>query len=90
MIDYKDFSDEELIEHVNELNNDININYHNDKPKTIFLDYGGANVAKSLHSGHLRSPNMLCLKISMLMNVFALLGIYGTDFALPIKMLWMK
>ena len=52
------FSDEELIEHVNELNNDININYHNDIPKTIFLDYGGANVAKALHVGHLRSANI--------------------------------
>ena len=26
--------------------------------KTIFLDYGGANVAKSLHVGHLRSANI--------------------------------
>ncbi|MEG1752072.1 MAG: arginine--tRNA ligase [Clostridia bacterium] len=25
-------------------------------PKLIFLDYGGANIAKSLHMGHLRSP----------------------------------
>ena len=25
-------------------------------PRTIFLDYGGANVAKELHIGHLRSP----------------------------------
>lgn len=27
-----------------------------DKARTIFLDYGGANVAKELHIGHLRSP----------------------------------
>lgn len=26
------------------------------KTRTIFLDYGGANVAKELHIGHLRSP----------------------------------
>ena len=25
-------------------------------PRTIFFDYGGANVAKELHIGHLRSP----------------------------------
>lgn len=25
-------------------------------PKTIIMDYGGANVAKELHAGHLRSP----------------------------------
>ena len=52
------FSDEELIEHVNELKENININYENDNPKTIFLDYGGANVAKALHVGHLRSANI--------------------------------
>ncbi len=28
------------------------------KDKLIFLDYGGANVAKSLHVGHLRSVNI--------------------------------
>lgn len=26
------------------------------KPKTVFFDYGGANIAKELHIGHLRSP----------------------------------
>ena len=52
------FSDEELINHINELNNNINLNYENNNPKTIFFDYGGANVAKALHVGHLRSANI--------------------------------
>lgn len=52
------FSNDQLIEHINELNNNININYHNENPKTIFMDYGGANVAKALHVGHLRSANI--------------------------------
>ncbi len=26
------------------------------KPQTVFFDYGGANIAKELHIGHLRSP----------------------------------
>ena len=52
------FKDEELIKHVNKLKDNININYENDNPKTIFLDYGGANVAKALHVGHLRSANI--------------------------------
>ncbi len=52
------FSDEELIKHVNELNNNIEINYKINNPRTIFLDYGGANVAKALHVGHLRSANI--------------------------------
>ena len=52
------FSDEQLINHINELNNNININYDNDNPKKIIMDYGGANVAKALHVGHLRSANI--------------------------------
>ena len=27
-----------------------------EKPRLVFFDYGGANVAKELHVGHLRSP----------------------------------
>lgn len=52
------FSDEELINHVNELKENINLNYENKNPKKIFMDYGGANVAKALHVGHLRSANI--------------------------------
>ena len=52
------FSDEELINHMNELKNNININYQTENPRKIFLDYGGANVAKALHVGHLRSANI--------------------------------
>ena len=52
------FTNEALKDYVNELNNDINISYEYDNPKTIFLDYGGANVAKALHVGHLRSANI--------------------------------
>lgn len=52
------FSDEQLIKHVNDLYDNIEINYGNDNPRMIFLDYGGANVAKALHVGHLRSANI--------------------------------
>ena len=52
------FSNEALIKHINDLNVNINLNYENDHPKTIFMDYGGANVAKALHVGHLRSANI--------------------------------
>ena len=52
-------SDECLINYVNKINEDFNINtYHEEEEKTYFFDYGGANVAKALHAGHLRSPNI--------------------------------
>jgi arginyl-tRNA synthetase len=52
-------SDKCLIDYVNEVIMDFNINtYHEEETKTYFFDYGGANVAKALHAGHLRSPNI--------------------------------
>lgn len=52
-------NDETLINYINEIINDFSVNlYKESTQKTIFLDYGGANVAKALHSGHLRSPNI--------------------------------
>lgn len=52
------FTEESLTNYINELKEDINISYEYENPKTIYLDYGGANVAKSLHVGHLRSANI--------------------------------
>ena len=46
-------SDEALIDFINQ--NDYS---YEAKNKLIFLDYGGANVAKALHVGHLRSANI--------------------------------
>lgn len=52
------FSDEVLVKYMNELIKDINIGINKYQSKKIVLDYGGANVAKTLHVGHLRSPNI--------------------------------
>lgn len=52
-------SDDELTKYINDIIDNFNINtYHIDTNETIFLDYGGANVAKPLHAGHMRSPNI--------------------------------
>ncbi len=52
------FSDEFLLDFMNKSHADLTINYKQDINKTIFLDYGGPNVAKVLHVGHLRSANI--------------------------------
>ena len=51
-------SDKALIEFINDIKDDVEQNIDKMEPKTIFLDYGGANVAKALHIGHLRPANI--------------------------------
>ena len=46
-----------LSQYANEVLQDSNLGVEQDeRVKTIVFDYGGANVAKELHVGHLRSP----------------------------------
>lgn len=52
------FSDETLIEYMNLIYEDFDKNLYKGLNKTIFLDYGGANIAKELHVGHLRTANI--------------------------------
>ena len=51
-------SDEFLINIIEKMSTNIESNIDKQEKKTIVLDYGGANVAKALHVGHLRSANI--------------------------------
>lgn len=51
-------TDEYLVETLNKIANDIEVNIDKEEQKKIVIDYGGANVSKSLHVGHLRSANI--------------------------------
>ena len=51
-------SEDYLISIMNKVNEDIYTNIDKKSPKKIILDYGGANVSKALHVGHLRSANI--------------------------------
>ncbi len=51
-------SKEYALEILNKMNNDIFSNIDKKENKKVIIDYGGANVAKALHVGHLRSANI--------------------------------
>lgn len=50
--------EEFLLESMNRLFQEKELSYDHVSKRKIFLDYGGANVAKTLHVGHLRSANI--------------------------------
>ena len=52
------FDDAFLVKYMNECLNDFDNFIDVEEPKTIIVDYGGANAAKALHVGHMRSPNI--------------------------------
>lgn len=54
-------TNDSLCDMLNLINGNLNINIDKQtstKPSKIIIDYGGANVAKALHVGHLRSANI--------------------------------
>ena len=51
-------SDNYLVEIANQLAQNIENDIDKEETKTIIIDYGGANVSKALHVGHLRSANI--------------------------------
>ena len=52
------FHDEIIKNYLNKGINDFNYFVDKEKDKTIIVDYGGANAAKALHVGHMRSANI--------------------------------
>lgn len=52
------FSDQTLLDYANKCIENFDINIDSEEPKKIIIDYGGANVAKALHVGHMRSANI--------------------------------
>ena len=51
-------SDDYLVEVLNKISNNLEENIDKEEPKKIIIDFGGANVSKALHVGHLRSANI--------------------------------
>ena len=84
-------SDEYKVEVLNKTNDDINVNIDKKEPKKVIIDYGGANVAKALHVGHLRSANIgeALKRLAKLLGYEVLgdahLGDYGRPLGFVIK-----
>ena len=51
-------TDEYLVEVINKISTNIEESIDKEEQKKIIIDFGGANVAKALHVGHLRSANI--------------------------------
>ena len=84
-------SDEYTYSFLNEMNKDIFSNIDKKEPKKIVIDYGGANVSKALHVGHLRSADIgeALKRLSKLLGYEVIgdahLGDYGRPLGLVIK-----
>lgn len=51
-------SESYTIDCLNKINDSIDNNIDKSAPKKVIIDFGGANVSKALHVGHLRSANL--------------------------------
>ena len=84
-------SDSYTYDFLNQINKDIFSNIDKKEPKEVVIDYGGANVAKALHVGHLRSANIgeALKRLANLLGYEAVgdahLGDYGRPLGLVIK-----
>ena len=52
------FTDKVLLEYANKAKDDFDVHLDLEPSKMIIIDYGGANAAKALHVGHMRSANI--------------------------------
>ena len=79
------------LEILNKMNKDIYSNIDKKETKKVIIDYGGANVAKALHVGHLRSANIgeALKRLAKLLGYEVLgdahLGDFGRPLGLVIK-----
>jgi len=84
-------SEEYTIDFLNKVQEDIYSNINKHEKKKVVIDYGGANVAKALHVGHLRSANIgeALKRLAKLLGYEVLgdahLGDYGRPLGLVIK-----
>ena len=85
-------SNEYLVECMNKMIEDVHNNIDKQTEKTILLDYGGANVAKALHVGHLRSANIgeALKRLAKLLGINTLADAHLGDWGRPIGLVMLE
>ena len=80
------FSDQYIYDFLNEIHEDVHNNIDKKEPKKIIVDYGGANVAKALHVGHLRTGNIgeALKRLALLLGYDALGDAHLRDYGRPL------
>ena len=75
------FSSHALANFVNDCTNDITKLFTSDFNKKLLIDYGGANIAKALHVGHLRSANIgeAIKRLAIALNVNVISDVHFGD-----------
>lgn len=86
------FSDKELSNYLEYLRTHITEKTKKDENKKIIIDYGGPNVAKTLHVGHLRSANIgeALKRLSKELNREVISDIHLGDWGRPMGLIMLE
>ncbi len=86
------FTKEALINYMNLIHQNIEINFNRRSKKRILIDYGGANVAKRLHVGHLRSANIgeALKRLAIALNYDAIGDVHLGDWGRPMGLVMLE
>ena len=86
------FSDKALSEYIESIRENVNENKNIHERKKIIIDYGGPNVAKTLHVGHLRSANIgeALKRLSKVLNYEVISDIHLGDWGRPMGLIMLE
>ncbi len=86
------FSDKALSDYMEKVRTETKNDICIDKNKKIIIDYGGPNVAKTLHVGHLRSANIgeALKRLSKLLNYEVISDIHLGDWGRPMGLIMLE
>ncbi len=86
------FSDESLSSYIESIRKDVSENKNMHERKKVIIDYGGPNVAKTLHVGHLRSANIgeSLKRLSKELNCEVISDVHLGDWGRPMGLIMLE